>query len=251
MKKKFFTHLGHAFDDLNYVQFVMKEIVNGTKIDEIKREFVEENPVGIKTESSRKTYINWIIKGYVKGFKQKELEIFAKVISDERVHPQTKKEIMFWKNCRSDDLVRKITIDFIFEKFYSVKSFKRKELIDFISKRISLRPSTLEKMASGYLSIAGEVGILSPKGNRYSFNFYRPRFEPVMFVLFYLLNSRRTPSQILNSEDFKYLLLNEKRLVFFLKEMNSKNLISFAMSGNVIRIEPKIEFEAIADVLGT
>ncbi len=248
MKKRKFTHLGHTPDDLEYVQFVMKEIVNGTKIDEIKRKFVEENPLGIKTESTRKGYINWIISGYVKGFKQKELEIFAKVISDERVHPQTKKEIMFWKNCRSDDLVRKITLDFTFKKFHNAKYFERKELFNFVSQEVS-NPSTANKHVSGYLALLRGMGVISSEKNFHEFRFYRPNIESMIFLLFHLLNSKQTPSQILKADDFKYLLVSERELISMLKEIQFRGLISFAMSGDIIKLEPKIEFEAVPNAI--
>lgn len=249
MKKTLATHLEHAFDQLSYVQFVMQQILDGLKIDDVKKKFVEENPFGIKSENSRKTYMNWIVRSYVKGFKSKELMAFAKVIADKEIHPQIKREILFWKNCLSDELARSITVDFILEKYQKVKSFERKELVDFVSERVSFQPTTVNYCVSGYLTLAKKVGIFSLEKRLYEFKFYRPHIESVIFLLFYLLNSKHTPSQIISSEDFKYLLITEDELVHMLKEIQSRGFISFAMSGDVIRLEPKIEFEEILDAI--
>ncbi len=249
MKKILATHLEHAFDQLNYVQFVMQQILDGLKIDDAKKKFVEENPFGIKSESSRKTYMDWITKDYVKSFKPKELMIFSKVIADKEIHPQIKREILFWKNCLSDELARSITVDFILGKYQNTKSFERKELFEFISERVTLQPVTANRCVTGYLVLAKKVGIFSLKANICEFKFYRPHIESVIFLLFYLLNSKHTPSQIIMSEDFKYLLITENELIQILKEIQSRGLISFAMSGDVVRLEPKIEFEEVPDAI--
>lgn len=249
MKKTLTTHLGHVFYQLDYVQFVMQQILDGLKIDDVRKKFVEENPFGIKSESSRKTYMEWIKRDYIKGFKPKELMIFSKVIADKEIHPQIKREILFWKNCLSDELARSITVDFILGRYQNTKFFKRKELYEFISERVTLNPVTVNRCVTGYLFLAKKVGIFSLKSNIYEFKFYRPQIESVIFLLFYLLNSKRTPSQIIMSEDFKYLLITENELIQILKEIQSKGLISFAMSGDVVRLDPKIEFEEIPDAI--
>lgn len=249
MKKTLPTALQHALNKLDYVEFVMKKIRNGLEIHDIEREFVEDNPFGIRSESTRKTYINWIVKSYVKGFKIKELRIFAKVIADEKVHPQVKREILFWKNCLSDELARSITTDFILKKHQSMGSFKRKELVDFVSERVSLSPSTVDKCVSGYLGTFKKIGFFSFEKPFYESKFYRPHVESVIFLLFYLLNSKHTPSQIIKSKEFKYLLITEDDLISMLKEIQLMGLISFAMSGDVVRLDPKIEFEAVPDAL--
>jgi hypothetical protein len=249
LKKKLFTHLGHTYDDLGYVQFVMKKVIDGAKIDDIKKEFVEENPVGINSENTRKRYVNWIVKGYVKGFKTKELKIFAEILANESIHPQVKKEIMFWKSCRSDDVERVITKNFIFERYQNGKDFTRKELTHFVSQYVFLSQSTIEKITSGYIALVENLGVISSKKTNYNFNFYRPRIESITFILFYLLNSKHTPTQILKADDFKYLLVSEKNLPFMMKQIQSDGLISFASAGSVVRLEPKMKFEEIKNVL--
>ncbi|MGC8637993.1 MAG: hypothetical protein ACP5UP_07220 [Athalassotoga sp.] len=249
MKRTFSTHLEHSFDQLNYVKFVMQRILDGLKIDEIKKEFIYKNPFGIKSENSRRTYINWIIRDYINGFKAKELMVFAKIIADDRINPQIKREILFWKNCLSDELMRSITTDFIFERYQKVKLFKKQELEDFISERVSLKPVTIHKCAIDYIALTEKIGFFSSNNEICQFNFYRPYIESVIFLVFYLLNSQKTPLQIIKAEDFKYLLISENELIKALKEIQSKGLISFAISGDVIRMDPKIEFEAVADAI--
>lgn len=249
MKKTLSTHLEHSFDQLRYVQFVMQRILDGLKIDEIKKEFIYKNPFAIRSENARKTYINWIMKDYVKSFKAEELITFARIIADENINPQVKREILFWKNCLSDELMRSITTNFIFERYQMNRLFKKQELSDFVSERVTLKPVTAHKCVTGYIALVEKIGFLASKDEICQFNFYHPYIESIIFLVFYLLNSKKTPLQIIKAEDFKYLLLSEKQIIQSLKEIQSRGLISFAISGDIIRIDPKIEFEVIVDAI--
>ena len=80
-------------------------------------------------------------------------------------------------------------------------------------------------------------------------NYFRPNKNSVMAILYFLFNSGLSPSKILHSDDFKYLLLDERDLVSYLVEMNASGIIEFAMAGNIVRLEPKIDFEVLPNAL--
>jgi hypothetical protein len=70
-----------------------------------------------------------------------------------------------------------------------------------------------------------------------------------MAILYFLFNSDLSSSKILHSDDFKYLLLDERDLLSYLADMNASGTIEFAMAGNIVRLEPKIDFEVLPDAL--
>jgi len=75
--------------------------------------------------------------------------------------------------------------------------------------------------------------------------------ESVAYVVFYLLEARTPPKKILESDDFKYFLLDERGLLSYLKDMRAKGIVEFAIAGDIVRIEPKIGFEVLINAFET
>jgi len=244
------THLNRAFDHLDNVVYIMAEVMKGRSAEEIKRHLVSDDPFSNSSEKYRKQVSSWLISDYVKGFSPEALKVFARIMTSESIDTQTKRELLFWKNCDRDELVRAITVEQVFPAYHKGAAFLlREDVIDYIIKKKGFTAYMSDKRVTNYLAITTKLGMASANGKNIDLNYFRPTKKSVMAVLYFLFNSGMGPSKILHSDDFKCLLLDERDLVSYLAEMNASRVIEFAMAGNIVRLEPKIDFEVLPDAL--
>ncbi|NLZ15056.1 MAG: hypothetical protein GXY29_12845 [Thermotogaceae bacterium] len=242
------THMNRAFDHLDTVIYVMNEVQKGKNAKEIKRHLVEDDPFSHRSREYRSVVSNWLVSDFVTGFSAKALPIFAKMMVSERTSSQLKREILFWKTCERDALARELTLGPIYTAYHAHEpNISTDALIDVAITKGGLSQTTAWRCVSGFLSIAANVGFLSPTEKIVNLNYFRPKQNAVAAVLFFLFDSGLPPVQILRAPDFKYLLLDDNALLSILSDLRSAGVIAFASAGNVVRLEPKIPFEVMPD----
>ena len=249
--KKGYTNLARAFDALEYVKFIMSQFLNGLSPIEVKKKFIEENPFGIKTENSRVTYARWLLNDYTKTYDQFELPILARLLTQDNIPQQAKRELLFYTTCQADKLAGLLTTNYLYPAYLnSLSSIDRNELIQFVSQNTSLSRSTVERAVLGYIMLLKKLSlILTDSANTLNFKYFSPKIESFAFILF-LLNHRKTsPVQIIHSTHFHYLFMSPIDVINSIRELESRNLVRFAMAGDIIRLEPKILFEELPNVL--
>ncbi len=244
------THLNRAFDHLDEVIYIMGEVIKGRNAEEIRKHLVEDDPFNNDSLDYRQIITNWLVVDYVKGFTPSALDVFARIMTSDSIETQTKREILFWKNCERDELVRAITLEQVYPAYHRGEPFLlREDVVDFIVKKAGFTKYMSDKRITNYLSITSKLGMAESNGKNIDLHFFRPKRESATAVLYFLFNSKLSPSAILKADDFKYLLLDERDLLSYLAGLNASGLIEFAMAGNVIRLEPKIDFEVLPDAL--
>ncbi len=243
------THLDKAFDHLDNVIYIMGEVIKGRNAEEIRKHLVEDDPFNNSREY-RGYIANWLIGDYVKGFTPAALEVFARIMTSDVIETQIKRELLFWKNCERDSLVRALTLEQIYPAYHRGEPFLlRENVVDYIVKKAGFTKYMSDKRITNYLSITSKLGIAESNGKNIDLHFFRPKRESVTAVLYFLFNSKLSPSAILKADDFKYLLLDERDILSYLADLATSGVIEFAMAGDVVRLEPKIDFEVLLDAL--
>ncbi len=244
------THLNRAFDHLDNVIYIMGEVIKGRNAEEIRKHLVEDDPFNNDSREYRSYVAHWLVGDYVKGFTPSVLDVFARIMTSDRIETRTKREFLFWKNCERDSLVRALTLEQIYSAYHRGEPFLlREDLVDFIVKKAGFTKYMSDKRITNYLSITSKLGMAESNGKNIDLHFFRPGKESVTAVLYFLFNSKLSPSAILKADDFKYLLLDERDLLSYLAGLNASGLVEFAMAGDVVRLEPKIDFEVLPDAL--
>jgi hypothetical protein len=242
------THMNRAFDHLDTVSYVMNEVQKGKNAKEIKRHLVENDPFSHRSREYRSLVANWLVSDFVSGFSAKALSVFAEIMVSEKIGSQLKREVLFWKTCERDALARELTLGPIYTAYHAHEpNISTDALIDVAITKGGLSQTTARRCVSGFLSIASNVGFLSPTEKIFNLNFFRPKQNAVAAVLFFLFDSGLPPVKILHAPDFKYLLLDDNALLSILSDLRSAGVIAFASAGNVVRLEPKIPFEVMPD----
>ena len=244
------THLNRAFDHLDEVIYIMGEVIKGRNAEEIRKHLVEDDPFGNDSREYRSYVAHWLVSDYVRGFTPAALGVFARIMTSDSIETQTKREILFWKNCERDELVRAITLEQVYPAYHRGEPFLlREDVVDFVVKKAGFTKYMSDKRITNYLSITSKLGMAESNGKNIDLHFFRPKRESVTAVLYFLFNSKLSPSAILKADDFKYLLLDERDLLSYLAGLNASGIIEFAMAGDVVRLEPKIDFEVLLDAL--
>ncbi len=244
------THLNRAFEHLDEVIYIMGEVIKGRNAEEIRKHLVEDDPFGNDSREYRSYVAHWLVSDYVRGFTPAALGVFARIMTSDSIETQTKREILFWKNCERDELVRAITLEQVYPAYHRGEPFLlREDVVEFIVKKAGFTKYMSDKRITNYLSITSKLGFAESNGKNIDLHFFRPKRESVTAVLYFLFNSKLSPSAILKADDFKYLLLDESDLLSYLADLATSGVIEFAMAGNVVRLEPKMVFEVLPDAL--
>ena len=112
---------------------------------------------------------------------------------------------------REDSLVRAITLEQIYPAYHRAEAFlMREDVVGFIVKKIGFTEYMSNKRITNYLSITSKLGIAEANGKNIDLRYFRPKRESVTAVLYFLFNSKLSPSATLRADDFKYLLLDER-----------------------------------------
>ncbi|MDN5338604.1 MAG: hypothetical protein PWQ20_1674 [Thermotogaceae bacterium] len=246
--RKTSTILRRFFDVYDYIEYFMRKHLEGFTPKDMKKAFIIENPFGIKSFSTLETYAQWIIGYYIKDFQRKSLDVFARFITSPDIPKIAKRELIFWRTCRKDSITAELTKKMIYQNFVEGESHVPKdEIKNFITKKTNFSESTIRRTLTGYLRLLERLGIVRLSGEKVELRYYIPKLESVSYVVFYLLETHTSPKKILESDDFKYFLLDERGLISYLKDMQLEGIIEFAMAGDIVRIEPKMEFEVLID----
>lgn len=244
------THLNRAYYPLDSVIYLMNEVIKGRTAKELRKHLVEDDPFSNSSREYRSIIANWLITDYVSGFSKGALPVFARIMTSDSIDPTIKRELLFWKTCERDRLAREITIGPVYTAYYRSEPFIFiDDLIHTAIAKIGLAKSTGRKCVNNYLSIAKKIGFIDYGENGLQLNFFRPKQNSIAAVLYFLFESGLSAAKILQADDFKYLLVDERTLISTLADLNAAGMIEFAMTGNVVRLEPKIAFEVLPDAL--
>lgn len=242
--------MNRLFDHLEYVIYIMNRVLEGWDSKRIKDDLIQKDPFSFDSSEYRRIISNWLIRDYVESFSKAELTVFSKLMTSNDLNEQTKREILFWKNCQRDDLVREITLNQIYIAYHKNESFIfRKDLMNYIIETTGYTKTTAKECVTRYITVVSKLGIVERNNEMINLKYFRPKKESVATILFFLFNRDVPPSKILQAEGFKYLLLDNQDIIDFLSEFNTEGLIEFAMAGDVVRLEPKIDFEVFPDVI--
>jgi hypothetical protein len=130
------THLNRAFEHLDEVIYIMGEVIKGRNAEEIRKHLVEDDPFGNDSREYRSYVAHWLVSDYVRGFTPAALGVFARIMTSDIIETQTKREILFWKNCERDELVRAITLEQVYPAYHRGEPFLlREDVVDFVVRR--------------------------------------------------------------------------------------------------------------------
>ena len=250
MSLKAKTHMNRAFDHLDHVVYIMVQVRKGINAQQLKTHLVEEEPFPGASREYRSKIAHWLIGDFVKPFTPGALSVFARIMVSESVDTKVKRELLFWKTCERDMLAREITLGPVYRAYHRKEPFLFfDDLVHTAVEKTGFVKGTAQKCVRNYLSIAKKIGFLDPRENRLDLNFYRPRQKSVLAILYFLFHAGVSPASILQAQDFRFLLMDERDLVSTLSELSSAGWIEFAMAGNVVRLEPRKAFKELPDAL--
>ncbi|HAA86446.1 MAG TPA: hypothetical protein DCE14_08910 [Kosmotogaceae bacterium] len=250
MRKTIKTDINKAFDHVKHVQAIMTLVEQGLSRREISRQIEEENLLSIDSPTARQTIKNSLFRHYIEPFDVKTLKTLSKIFISEKLPLQVKRELLFVFMCETDDLAKILTLDILYPAYANGEgSISRRDMADFVSKKTGYADLTVSKCVGGYLTLTNRIGITSLDNSTIRLNFFQAKKETFTILLFLLFQKKMTPAKIVRAETFRFLLLDELAIVRHLQSLASQGLVDFAMAGGVIRLEPKIEFEGVPDVL--
>lgn len=244
------TYLNRAFDHIDNVIYIMEEVLKGKSADDIKDHLVEMDPFRLGSDEYKKIIARWLISYYVKSFSKEPLEVFARIMTSDNIELQVKREILFWKTCEQDRLAADITLGPVYRAYHQKDPFIfLEDLKRFVKNNTGFADNTVHECAKRYLMITTKVGFISSNNSNLDINFFRPKKKSIAAILFFLFNKQMPPSKILRADDFKYLLLDEQDVITCFADLSNSGFIQFAVAGNIVRLEPKLDFEVLPSAI--
>ena len=216
--------------------------------------FDEELVTTIKTNKSIKRFEKAIKSSLLNVASNKNKMLYDSLILSEGITKDTLLFI-FWNMSLNNELFRILNTSVYFNAFYSGRvSIRNDEVVACLNDLKSDEPaiqkwsdSTINTTASKYLTLLKKINLLEGKRTK---NIVHPFLNDKMFVIFiYWLLVIDEKSNVLKSEWIKYGFMERDLFLERIKRKQFSEFFNIYFSGDNLKIETKIEYEKIYDVL--
>ena len=168
---------------------------------------------------------------------------FLKIMESSLDEP-IKRLIMYYHFSISDRLVYAITTGLLFERFSKgYVGISKTEIEEFLkllekthSEILNWSPQTRQKLIRHYLAALKDFGVLA---GHYKKEFNRLFVSPEVFfyIFYYLRDQGYSKEEIIESPDWRLLMLDASDVNLLLNEGNKSGYIKYEAKGNVRRLE--------------
>ena len=219
---------------------VMAALAADSSLEEVRGLVVEDNLLLKQTMHTRRAVWEAIHLRYFSGKTPSAMHSLAGLITS--LLPERDRHLtLFYELAKSLPLVYDLTVDCLYALYTDGRSSIDKA--DVLAWLDSARddghdeiggwsPQTRDKVASNYLTIARDFGLLEGTQRKVLTRLYVPL--PAFVYVLYRLNGEGQPTKaIVTSDDFKLFLMDQRDVYLLLDEATRAGYVTFQRAGNV------------------
>jgi hypothetical protein len=218
---------------------VMRQITLGNSLEDVRRQVIEDNLLGKKSERSRQ---NAWANVYFRYFSHRDegfIDLLTETITSS-IPEKAKRLILFFELAQADALIHDLTIQLLFDLYEQGRSLVAKQdILEWMDQNNQTHPEigewapqTRERMIRHYLSLARDFGLL--EGSKHK-SFTKP-YVPLgafLWALYRLRDQGLSTKAIIESDEFKLFFMSQNDVVFLLNEATSSGYLSFRSAGDI------------------
>lgn len=218
---------------------VLAQIAQGNTLDDVRKQIIEENLLGKKTERSRQNTWANIYFRYFSHRDEGFINLLAKTITSS-IPERAKRLILFFEFAQADPLIKDITTQLLYDLYQQGRSLVAKQdLLEWMDQNSQSHPEieewapqTRERMIRHYLSLARDFGLL--EGSKHK-SFTKP-YVPIsafLWVLYRLRDQGLSTKAIIESDEFQLFFMSQNDVLFLLNEATNTGYLSFRSAGDI------------------
>lgn len=225
---------------ISETELVLAQFLVNDSSDQVRQLVVDENLLLKRTAATRRTVWEKIYERYISGRPKSQAISIARIVHSNL--PETARHlVMFYEMAKSTPLVYDLTTDGLYSLYYDGRSVVNKsDIHDWLDKTAknghdeitNWSPQTKDRVASHYLTIARDFGLLTGKNQKYFTRVYLP-LNTFVYVLYRLKDEGLNTKAIVTSADFKLFLQDQRDVFFLLEEATRAGYITFQQAGDI------------------
>jgi hypothetical protein len=219
---------------------VMSALANDTSLEEVRNLVLEDNLLLKQTSATRRAIWEVINSRYFSGKTSAAIYVLAHFVASPL--PERDRHLtLFYELAKSLPLVYDLTIDCLYTLYQDGRSSVDKADVLAWLERAQVNghdevgewsPQTRGKVASNYLTIARDFGLLEGKQRKVFARLYMP-LSAFVYVLYHLRDEEQSTKAIVTSDDFKLFLMDRRDVYLLLDEATRAGYVTFQQAGDI------------------
>jgi hypothetical protein len=218
---------------------VMAQIAQGNSLENVRRQIIEDNLLGKKSERSRQNTWANIYFRYFSHRDEGFINLLAKTITSS-IPEEAKRLILFFEFAQADPLIKDITTQLLYVLYQEGRSIVTiQDVIEWMEK-ISLdhpeildwASQTRERIVQHYLSLTRVFGLLEGSKHKSFTKPYVP-LSAFLWMLYRLRDQGLSSKAIIESDEFKLFFMSQNDVVYLLNEATNSGYLSFRSAGDI------------------
>ena len=206
----------------------------------VRKLVVDDNLLLKSTVSTRKRVWESIYARYFSSKNTTVTHTLARFVNSP-LPGQARYLAMFYEMATALPLIYDLTTDCLYTLYQNGRStINKADILDWLNQAVNnghneingWSPQTKSKIASNYLTIARDFGLLEGKKNKSFARLYLP-IATFVYVLYRLKDEGLNNKAIVTTPDFKLFLLEQRDVFLLLEEATRAGYITFQQAGDI------------------
>ena len=241
--------------DFSLIEAALEYFAKGKDQLDLKELVVTNNAFDFRTESARKRFLTAVSGSIIVFANNNHQELIEKLFSASG-HESLKRKVVFWQLLFGNDLFLLISKNVYAKAYFSGRtSLAGKEVFAYLKDLQTTLPrlktfsdSTLDKIASKYLTILKKLEMVTGVAKKKIHNIRLSEHE-LLFFVYLILSVDNSTRDILKNPYREFFFLEKPELVQALKNIKYMPFIDITSTGETLNVNLKMSPKELVDAI--
>lgn len=241
--------------DFNLIEVTLSQLAIGKGIVDLKELLVTNNAFDFRTESTRKRFMFAMQRNILVFANNKHKQLIEALFGASGLE-SLKRRAVFWQLLVGNDLFRAISKDVYAKVYFSGRTTIAssevyaylKDLQNSSEKLRAFSDSTLQIIASKYLTILKKLGMVDGLAKKRILNIRLSENE-VLFFLYFCLSIDTSTRDVLKNTYREFFFLEKTELAQALKNIKFMPFIDLTSTGEALNVQLKLSPQELVDAI--
>lgn len=241
--------------DFNLIEVAMAHFAKGKDLLDLKELLVTNNAFDFRTESARSRFL-YAVSGSILVFANNKHKVLIKNLFSTPRHDDLKRKSVFWQLLVGNELFRMISQQVYAKAYFSGRAtLAGKEIFAYLKELQSIFPklkafsdSTLDTIASKYLTILKKLGMVEGVAKKRLLN-VRLTENEILFFTYFILSVDDATTDILKSPYQEFFFMEKPELVQALKNIKFMPFLDITSTGEALNVNLKLSPQELMDAI--
>lgn len=219
---------------------VMRELAANAPIEMIRKHILEDNLLLKRTLATRKTVWETVSTRFISDRDEQQVRTIACVVTSP-LPERDRHLVLFYELAMALPLVYDLTVDLLYPLYQDGRhSVGKEDVFEWFDQAESQghdeigqwSPQTRDKVASNYLTVARDFGLLEGTQRK---TFARP-YVPLptfVYILYRMKDEGQSAKAIVTSDDYRLFLMDQRDVYLLLEEATRTGYVTFQRAGDI------------------